>query len=241
MARLGLAGKVGRRKVTHGVARPAGREQQVGTVHRRKRMTKYVWIPGTAIAADAQACGEQLASLEQQTALTPRVVVDAARPADAPLHPAFEWNDAAAAEAHRETQAQRLLGAIRVVRVKANGQAESATPAFAKVTHRVVDTRTRSTATVRHQPVPTQLEVARGQLLADLDALAERYTAHPVLVAFIRAASNWIFKRATGQRPAEAAPAADLPPKDGVVWSGTRERAGQAAALSGDVRRSYLG
>lgn len=47
-------------------------------------------------------------------AIVPAVVVDEARPASAPLHPVFEWDDRTAAEAFREHQARNLVRAVRV-------------------------------------------------------------------------------------------------------------------------------
>jgi hypothetical protein len=50
--------------------------------------------------------------------LEPTAVVEAARPDDAELHPAFTWNDAVAAERWRERQAQDLQRGVRVVMVR---------------------------------------------------------------------------------------------------------------------------
>lgn len=47
--------------------------------------------------------------------LTPRTVLESARPVDSPLHHRFEWDDARAGEKYRLQQAHEL---IRVVRVK---------------------------------------------------------------------------------------------------------------------------
>lgn len=47
--------------------------------------------------------------------LTPQIVVDEARDEGHPLHDRFEWNDKAAAEAHRLDQARRLIRSVRVV------------------------------------------------------------------------------------------------------------------------------
>jgi hypothetical protein len=44
--------------------------------------------------------------------LLPRIVVDAARPDDSPLHSSFDWNDSAAAEKWRLTQARNLIRAV---------------------------------------------------------------------------------------------------------------------------------
>lgn len=56
--------------------------------------------------------------------LTPAIVVDEARPEEHPLHSHFEWNDAVAAEAHRQEQARRLIRSVRVVRQNADGDDE---------------------------------------------------------------------------------------------------------------------
>lgn len=79
---------------------------------------------------DAQTAGEELARItEQHGGLTPAVVVDESRPDDAPLHPAFEWDDAVAAELHRQFQADTLIKAVQVVRKKD----EPDEPVFVKV------------------------------------------------------------------------------------------------------------
>lgn len=47
--------------------------------------------------------------------LTPIAVVDASRPEDAVLHPAFEWDDSRASELYRQHQASSLIRAVVVV------------------------------------------------------------------------------------------------------------------------------
>lgn len=79
---------------------------------------------------DAQTAGEELARItEQHDGLTPAVVVDESRPDDALLHPVFEWDDAVAAELHRQYQADALIKAVQVVREKS----EPDEPVFVKV------------------------------------------------------------------------------------------------------------
>lgn len=75
----------------------------------------YKFKSGTRLNVSAQAAGELCAELESQGRLTPREVVDASRPEDAPLHAAFEWDDAVAAERYRETQASYIIRSIEVV------------------------------------------------------------------------------------------------------------------------------
>jgi hypothetical protein len=46
--------------------------------------------------------------------LTPRAVVDDARPDDATLHPCFEWDDSIAGEQYRLDQARHLIRSVKV-------------------------------------------------------------------------------------------------------------------------------
>lgn len=76
----------------------------------------YKWKPQAGIQVDAQVAGERLEELRVRNngQLTPRAVVDDARPEQAPLHPAFEWRDEVAAEKYREDQARYMLRQITV-------------------------------------------------------------------------------------------------------------------------------
>lgn len=72
----------------------------------------------------AEIAGSELDRICQQNegVLTPAAVVSEARPEEAPLHPAFEWDDSVAAEEHRKWQARQLIRAVHVVMVKHNGE-----------------------------------------------------------------------------------------------------------------------
>jgi hypothetical protein len=52
--------------------------------------------------------------LDRRGEHTPAVIVDEARPDDAPLHEYFEWDDDVAAERHREAQARRLIRRFKI-------------------------------------------------------------------------------------------------------------------------------
>ena len=58
---------------------------------------------------------ELQAIYDERGQLTPRLVVDIARPPKHPLHPRFEWNDAVAGEAWRREQARDLIQSVRIV------------------------------------------------------------------------------------------------------------------------------
>jgi hypothetical protein len=53
--------------------------------------------------------------LRERGELTAAKLVEVSRPENAPLHKAFEWNDAQAAEKWREQQARVIIGNLRFV------------------------------------------------------------------------------------------------------------------------------
>lgn len=66
-------------------------------------------------AIDPQVAGEELARISaENNGLTPKTVVEEARPKDAALHPAFEWRDKIAGELYREHQARNLIRTVVV-------------------------------------------------------------------------------------------------------------------------------
>lgn len=80
-----------------------------------------MWRPGSRVSIDAQKAGRELERIERKNGnVTPAAVVDAARPESNPLHDHFEWDDAVAAEAHREDQARRLISAITIDTSRSN-------------------------------------------------------------------------------------------------------------------------
>lgn len=77
----------------------------------------YEWKSGSRVNADAQIAGEMCARLEKEGRLTAQVLLDENRPAEAPLHGCFEWNDNAAAENWRVHQARNIINSL-VVKVE---------------------------------------------------------------------------------------------------------------------------
>lgn len=80
---------------------------------------RYVWdahVPPCGVSADvAGQTLEALTTAAGDRPLTPRMIVDASRPDDAPLHPAFTWDDVRAAELYREVEARAIVRSVRVV------------------------------------------------------------------------------------------------------------------------------
>ena len=67
---------------------------------------------------DAEVAAQELARIwkENGQKLRPVDVVAAAEPVDAPLHPAFEWDDAQAGVAWRQQQARQLIRSVVIIR-----------------------------------------------------------------------------------------------------------------------------
>lgn len=78
-------------------------------------MTNFKYLEGfrapSGLPADVVAAELDRISRECD-GITATVVVEAARPETAPLHPAFEWNDGIAAEKFRQSQARQLIRAV---------------------------------------------------------------------------------------------------------------------------------
>lgn len=80
---------------------------------------------------DAQTAGEELERIrERDGKIETETIVSEARPENAPLHPAFEWNDSVAADEYRLWQARAL---VRSVEIAPQGKDEEPTPKYVHV------------------------------------------------------------------------------------------------------------
>lgn len=81
---------------------------------------KYEWadgFPTKGIMPDVAGRElDRIAKRDQE--VVPIVLIEESRPADAPLHEYFEWNDSKAATLHREEQAKRFIRALKIVYVR---------------------------------------------------------------------------------------------------------------------------
>lgn len=94
----------------------------------------YKWKPDTRFPVGAQIAAERLERIKQQAGgITPRAVLNDARPPESPLHKCFEWDDAKAAESHRLHTARQMIGALVVVSVDSE-PVDRETRAFVHVT-----------------------------------------------------------------------------------------------------------
>jgi hypothetical protein len=79
--------------------------------------TVYKFREGSRFRGDAGAVAVELERIRaEQGALKSEAVVTEAEADVSPLHPFFEWDDSAAAHAHRLMQARMLIRAVEVVR-----------------------------------------------------------------------------------------------------------------------------
>ncbi len=70
----------------------------------------YQWHKQSRFPVDAQVAAERLQLIREELGeITPRAVVADARGDSSPLHSCFDWDDATAAEAHR----QRVLDLLQ--------------------------------------------------------------------------------------------------------------------------------
>lgn len=76
----------------------------------------YRWQPGKWLGVPAQIAGDRIEAIRERLGhVHPSDVVEDARPEGAPLHPCFEWNDAAAAQKWRVEQARAVLRALVIL------------------------------------------------------------------------------------------------------------------------------
>lgn len=82
----------------------------------RDEALKFKFTRDAGFGVSADVAGRELQRIAKEHGhLTSKLVVDEARPEDAALHPAFEWDDAIAAERYRLNQASTLVRAVVVV------------------------------------------------------------------------------------------------------------------------------
>lgn len=131
-------------------------------------MAVYRWKYGARSPVSAQVAGEVCAELEDAGNLTPQALVDASRPEDAPLHAAFEWDDAIAAERYRETQAGYIIRSIEVT----SEEIKEPTRAFVSITAR----RATPYASIEHVMARSDSRaILLDQARMELEAFKRKY------------------------------------------------------------------
>jgi hypothetical protein len=91
-------------------------------VRKLKQELRYEWRGKDGHGVSAEVAGKELERIaDRDGAIQPQVVVDESRPEDAPLHPAFEWDDEVAAERYRIHQARKLIKDVHVIKASPGG------------------------------------------------------------------------------------------------------------------------
>lgn len=155
----------------------------------------YKWAPGSRLTekkAPAQVVGDTLNQLQQENGgrLTARMVVEAARPMESPIHALLEWDDLRAAELHRENEARHIIAAVRVVQ-KANDpkQADTLIHAYVNLTEKVGEDEQRAYVPMaRVFDDADLLAQAIAKAAADLRACEARYQQFDLIKRTVAAA-----------------------------------------------------
>lgn len=95
-------------------------------------MNHIQWKAGSKVTGDAEKIHAELEVIRHKNGnITPQAVVSKAKSKRSAMHKSFEWNDAKAANSHREAQARKLVRSIQVKRVESPNVA---TPVYSSVT-----------------------------------------------------------------------------------------------------------
>lgn len=145
----------------------------------------YRWRNGAHQKIDAQVAGERLEDLRvENDGLTARVVLDDAKSESSPLHEAFEWDDARAADEYRLEQARDLMASVTVV-VHDHDEREQETRAFVVVT--VNETRTVYTSVLVAMGDPSLRAQVIERAVRELGAWQRKYRELTELADLFRA------------------------------------------------------
>jgi hypothetical protein len=148
-------------------------------------MPTYQFTAGSRLTGDPQIVGEFLRQLwvAHDHQLTVPIIIDAGQPKRSPIHSYFEWNDARAANLHREEQARHLIRSIDVVvKTDDDGRPTETIRAFVHVVEErndVVESVYVMTDYAQARPVLYQQVLA--QALRDLEAFQRKYEQYEAL------------------------------------------------------------
>lgn len=140
----------------------------------KPKAVRYAYA-GSALPVPAQVAGEELARIEARDGgVVPSVLVEESRPEDAPLHPAFTWDEEQAAAKCRLMEAARVIRTVRVVATDPDTGRRTKPPAFVSVVRRETQQREYVAAARAMSDEEYRLCVL-AEALAQLDGLRRRY------------------------------------------------------------------
>lgn len=176
---------------------------------------KYGWHAGCKYGPkDAQIIGRELVALKKNHAegLTNKVVLDAARPKNAPMHGYFTWDDRAAAESYRLQQAHYLLSNLKVVYLNEDTGKEYDVRAFWNV-RRAEDEGEgeigRTFVPIVEVMTDSELrKAAIARFLAEIASLRDRYAIYQELADVFKAIDLSIQRIQSSQKKEQRAESA---------------------------------
>lgn len=158
-------------------------------------MTTYRWKDGAHVPAiDPQKAGEEIERLtvRHNGFLSPKALVDAARAKRHVLHGAFEWDDAKAADTHREERARDIIRSLTVV----VEQAPRTGPVRAMVNVRHPEGGSSYTPMARAMSDADMRQQLLGRALDELKSWKRRYAELQELAKIFRAIDAMLDKDA---------------------------------------------
>lgn len=137
---------------------------------------RYEWQSGTNLGVPVEVAAQEITRITTRDGgATPKVIVDEARPEEAPLHPAFEWDDSKAGELFRLGQARNLVRAIVLAPEPEKNETQSPVRAFISVSHPKPSRIYKPTLEVLREP--DEAEEVKRRFRHELLALRQRYMA----------------------------------------------------------------
>lgn len=157
----------------------------------------YAWKPKTNIKIDPQLAGETVEMLRERLGgtVTPTDLLQHARASNSPLHEAFEWDDAAAAEQHRLEQAGQILRFLVVTVLVGPRSEPKPMRAFVNVVHREQRGYTSLTHAMSDADLRAQVV---DQAWKELLAWREKYQEYKELASVMAAIAASVGTRKAG-------------------------------------------
>ena len=145
---------------------------------KKEAQKQYGWRTGEGgFGVPAAVVGPELDRIktEHDDILRPRDVVEEARPDEAPLHPAFEWNDPKAAELYREDQARRIIRSLVVVEKDPDTEEKLRTPVYLHVATEDEPNRQQYRSTDEVMQTPSLRKRVLAEAVRQAKAWQKRY------------------------------------------------------------------
>lgn len=121
--------------------------------------------------SDANVIGRFIDEHSHDGQISPRELVDLARPKNSPIHHYFDWDDQSAAEKYRLRQARQMIRCLVVI------VDDQPTRAFQNVYVKEVDSR-QYVETVRARSTPELWKQVLDNAMRDADSFSSKYSSY---------------------------------------------------------------